>query len=236
MSQRSEEIPYTHPCPIRSFLIATVGTDLYAITAGGEGNIQMWKFDSALLKFSSILSLDGHIRGVTGMVMQDGFLWSCSLDTTIRVWDLGTGKCVAVLGLSTEANAHKVAVASMESVTCADGEYVATGGADGELKLWKNNGEFAWSGTHTGVIYCLRAFKDELGGDQMLLIGTSEGEICARSCLSMNIMFSLDRRSTCHQGTVTSLLSLGHSCFASVSDDGHIMIWQVEQALKDLST
>jgi WD40 repeat protein len=94
----------------------------------------------------------------------DACLWSCSLDTNIRVWDLNSGKCVATIGLATEANAHKSPVAALEVVTCADGEYVASGSADGELKLWRNNGEFAWSGFHSGIINCLRAFKDELGG------------------------------------------------------------------------
>lgn len=127
-------------------------------------------------------------------------------------------------------------MASLEVVTCVDGEYIASGAADGELKLWKNNGELVWSGVHSGVINCLCAFKDELGGDQMLLVGTSEGAIYARSCVSMNIMFALDRRTSCHQGTVTGIVSLGHSCFSTVSEDGHIMIWQVQMPLKDIST
>ena len=80
------------------------------------------------------------------------------------MWDLNTGKCLASLSSATEAGAHKAPVAALEVVTCADGEYVASGAADGELKLWKNNGELAWSGLHAGVINCLRAFKDELGG------------------------------------------------------------------------
>lgn len=69
----------------------------------------------------------------------------------------------------------------------------------------------------------------------MLLIGTSEGVICARSCVSMNIMFQLDNRTLCHQNVVTSIIYLGHSCFASVSDDGFLMLWQVQQPLKDTS-
>jgi hypothetical protein len=69
----------------------------------------------------------------------------------------------------------------------------------------------------------------------MLLVGTSEGVICARSCVSMNIMFVLDRRTVSHQDTITNIVSLGHSCFASVSDDGHLMIWQVQLPLKDTS-
>lgn len=71
---------------------------------------------------------------------------------------------MASIGVMTEPNAHKAPVATLEVVHCADGEYIASGSADGELKLWKNNGEFAWNGSHNGVINCLRAFKDELGG------------------------------------------------------------------------
>jgi hypothetical protein len=72
-------------------------------------------------------------------------------------------------------------------------------------------------------------------GHPMLLIGTSEGVIYVRSCVSMNLMFCLDRKSICHQNTVTGLVGLGNSHFASVSDDGQIMLWQVTEALLDKS-
>lgn len=77
---------------------------------------------------------------------------------------------MASIGASSEQNAHKAPVATLEVVPCADGEYIASGSADGELKLWKNNGEFAWNGSHKGVINCLRAFKDELGGTIKLTV------------------------------------------------------------------
>lgn len=211
------------------------GAELYTVTAGGEGSIHLWRFDGVALKFSHVLSFEGHIRGVTSCVLQEAYLWTGSLDTTLRVWELSSGKCLAVLGLATESNAHKSPVAALELVACVDGEYIASGSADGVLKLWRNNGEFAWSGSHSGVINCLRAFRDELGGDQMLLIGTSEGSIFARSCVSMSIMFALDGRTVCHSNTVTGLVCLGHSVFASVSDDGYLMLWQIQSALKDIS-
>lgn len=50
--------------------MALVGADVFSVTAGGEGSIFVWKFDSTQLKFNHLLSLEGHLRGVTGLVIQ----------------------------------------------------------------------------------------------------------------------------------------------------------------------
>ncbi len=34
------------------------------------------------------MCLDGHVRGVTSLILLKNALWSSSRDTTIRVWDL----------------------------------------------------------------------------------------------------------------------------------------------------
>lgn len=49
--------------------------------------------------------LKGHSERVTGVARLDGRrLASCSLDGSLRVWDLETGKVLHELGLSSPAN------------------------------------------------------------------------------------------------------------------------------------
>ena len=62
-------MPYTHPMPVRSFLLTIADGVSYVITGGGEGFIKIWKFDPALSKFDAISTLEGHIRDVTCLLL-----------------------------------------------------------------------------------------------------------------------------------------------------------------------
>ena len=68
--QRSEAMPYTHPMPIANFISTIVGSDLFLVTAGGEGTIRTWRFNPASGSFEHIMLLEGHTRGVTSLVLQ----------------------------------------------------------------------------------------------------------------------------------------------------------------------
>jgi hypothetical protein len=63
-------MPYTHPMPITSFISTIVGTDLFLVTAGGEGTIRTWRFNPTSGSFEHIMLLEGHTRGVTSLVLQ----------------------------------------------------------------------------------------------------------------------------------------------------------------------
>ncbi len=86
----------------------------------------------------------------------------------MRVWDVGTGKCIGVLSATGGGHGHKDAVSCMELIPAtAPGSdtYIATGAGDGEVKLWKTNGEFVHTVTHSSFVTALRTFQDTLGGD-----------------------------------------------------------------------
>ena len=68
--QRSEDLPYTHPQPIRSFTVAINDNTLYLISAGGEGLIRTWRLNNATGTFESLAVLEGHTRGVTAILLQ----------------------------------------------------------------------------------------------------------------------------------------------------------------------
>ena len=116
----------------------------------------------------------------------DAQLWSGSIDHTIRVWDVGSGRCLGVLKGPTTTTAtaggvqagfgHTDAVSCLELIpavtsssptdTTSGGSeaYIASGGGDGEVKLWRPNGEFAHSCSHGAFVTALKFFQDTHGG------------------------------------------------------------------------
>lgn len=89
------------------------------------------------------------------------------MDRSIRVWEVGTGKCLGVLSSSNNGNGHKDAVSCLELIPAVapnNEAYIASGGGDGDVKLWKTNGEFVHTCTHTTFVTALRTFQDSMGG------------------------------------------------------------------------
>lgn len=171
----------------------TDGT-MYVVTSGGDGNIRTWRHDAASNKFEHLALLEGHVRAVTCLLLcgeahvsrfatlfprdlvsfvlsssvSESYLWSGSVDRTVRVWDVGTGKCIGVLSAAGGGHGHKDAVSCMELIPAAapgSDAYIATGAGDGEVKLWKANGEFVHTVSHTSFVTALRTFQDTMGGN-----------------------------------------------------------------------
>lgn len=233
--KRSEEFPYTHPFgEIRSFTIAVLDGVTFVITAGGEGLIRTWRFDAAQGAFEQIMVLEGHIRAVTCVLLNGGILWSGSVDSTIRVWDLASGKCAATLSAIGGAGGHTDAVSCLEFIPNAGAEaFIASGSADKTVKLWKaSGGELMHTCTHSSMVTALKAFRDTMGGIQVLVVGLLEGTIVIRSCVSMKVLFYLDQ-SISRTKAIWSIVDLGQSCFGTGSDDGNIVVWKINSALAD---
>jgi len=232
--KRSEDFPYTHPFgEIRSFTIAVIDGVTFVITAGGEGLIRTWRFDASKGGFEQIMVLEGHIRAVTTVLLNGALLWSGSVDSTLRVWDLASGKCLATLAAANGGPGHTQAVTCLEFVPNTGAEpFIASGAADNAVKLWGTTGSLLHTVTHGAMVTSLKAFKDTLGGIQVLLIGLLDGTIHVRSCMSMKILFTLDA-SICHTKAIWSIVDLGQSCFGAGSDDGQIVVWKVGSALVD---
>jgi len=238
--RRSAEMPYTHSFgDVRSFKVTMVNNIIFVITSGGEGLIRTWRFDPAQNQFEQVAVLEGHIRAVTCVLLQDTSLWSGSLDKTIRCWDVGSGTCFGVLSASGGGHGHTGAVTCMILIPpiptsqAPDTTYVASAGMDSELKLWKTNGEFVHGITHQNAIMSMSLFKDDKGGVPVILLGLADGWILARSCATMNLIFRIDQ-SFCRTGTVWSIVDLGRmSCFASGGEDKQLICWNVSIPLQE---
>lgn len=206
--------------------------------------------------------LVAHLNDIRCFFITGGFLWSGSVDSTIRVWDLASGKCAAVLSAIGGAGGHSDAISCIELVPNVGAEaFIATGSADKTVKVWKTTGgTLMHTCNHTTVITALKAFRDSLGGRitkrsllysscacfhsvffccamriagvQVLIVGLMDGTIVVRSCVSMKILFCLDQ-SICHTKTIWSIVDLGQSCFGTGSDEGNIVVWKINSALVD---
>jgi WD40 repeat protein len=205
-------MPYTSPFGnIISFIVAIFDNVPYLLTAGAEGIIRFWQFDAAENKFKTLNVLEGHLRAVTCMALNGSHLWSGSLDSTIRVWDMSNGTCVGVLSSSNNGVGHSEAVSALCVVPphpSSQETYIASGGADKELKYWKSNGEFAHSMSHPDVITALAVLNDEDIGVQTLVVGLANGTIFLRACTNLALICVVDS-SICRTSTVWGIQSLG---------------------------
>ena len=145
----------------------------------------MWRFNPTSSQFEAVGALEGHYRGITSLLLNEFYLWSSSLDCTIRVWDLNTSKCVGVLN-STNGG-HSCAVSCLVMIPSATPSatgsaaspapstgYIASGSVDSEVKLWLPTGELAWTGVHaadkSGIgVTALHVFQDLHGGIPLLI-------------------------------------------------------------------
>ena len=125
-AKRSTELPYTHPQSVKSFKVAQSNNEAFLITAGGEGNIRIWKYEAARNGFEHQMLLEGHVRAINCMALVDKFLWSGSNDRTIRVWDVTNGTCVGVLSGSNMPNTnmpgHTDSVSFLEVLPAVNGK------------------------------------------------------------------------------------------------------------------
>jgi hypothetical protein len=78
--KRSDDVPFTHSFgDIRNFIIIVVDNASIVVTAGGEGLIKMWRYDSGLSRFEQLGVLEGHIRSVTCLLLNGSSLFSSLL-------------------------------------------------------------------------------------------------------------------------------------------------------------
>ena len=237
-ARQRDGVAFTHQQRVNCIAVV----EPYVVTAGLEGLIRAWTFDQAEGKFKQAALLEGHTRSVTSLLYSPPYLWSGSLDNTLRVWDVATGACAGCIAAGAASAAarnpdgHTQAVACLEAIPAApDREaMVASGGADGDVRLWTPQGTFLHSCGHGGVcVTALRCFQDNAGGQLSLLVGLFDGRIVVRSCATMAILFTIPS-STFNTRAVWGLVTIPNSgCFASGGDDGQLIIWQVRGPLVD---
>eukprot|EP00599_Poterioochromonas_sp_BG-1_P004844 CAMPEP_0173141580 /NCGR_PEP_ID=MMETSP1105-20130129/5586_1 /TAXON_ID=2985 /ORGANISM="Ochromonas sp., Strain BG-1" /LENGTH=299 /DNA_ID=CAMNT_0014054825 /DNA_START=398 /DNA_END=1294 /DNA_ORIENTATION=+ len=221
---RSDDMPYTHPFgEIRSFALFFHETAKVIVTGGGEGLVRAWKFDPATNKFELLSVFEGHVRAVTSVLLHDQYLWTGSLDHSIRVWEVASGRCLGALTSSNNGKGHTGPVSCLVLTPAGPQNelHIASGSSDQEVKLWKPNGEFVHSVSHSAWVTALCPFQDTHGGIPVLLVGLADGSIVIRSSVTMNLIYIIDAHFL-NTHTIWSIVSIGQSCFSSAGEDGVI--------------
>lgn len=73
--------------------------------------------------------------------------------------------CLEFLPFSSSSSSSAAPGNTAPSGQGSEESYIASGGADGELKLWRTNGEFVHSISHGSFITAMKHFQDDYGGD-----------------------------------------------------------------------
>lgn len=184
----------------------------------------------------------------------DSKLWSASMDTTVRIWDIPSGRCDSVL--SKPNNGHTAPVCCLKQIPAfppSNTAFIASGACDGAVKIWSMTGSHVFSLMLGDGIFvtALEVFADELGGNRMtsipylsmltsdfssghpmMIAGLSDGRLNIISCRSMTVLLQIDSSIFATQA-VNVILSLGGSKFLTGGDDGQLIIWQVDKPLLD---
>lgn len=189
------------------------------------------------------------------LLSPDQFLWTGSLDHTIRVWEVASGRCLGALTSANNGKGHAGAISCLILTPAGPQNeiHIASGSSDQEVKLWKPNGEFVHSVSHSAWVTALCPFQDSHGGKippapdlypnltwtslsylgiPVLLVGLSDGSIVIRSSLSMNLLYIIDAHFL-NTHTIWSIVSIGQSCFSSAGEDGIIVTWKVDKPLQE---
>lgn len=113
-----------HGGPINAGGISLLDGVLHAVTASGEGSIQLWN----LLTGELARTFEGHTKGLACVRIVGSTVISGSSDHTVRVWDAKTGKCL----VRCDAHSDLVRAVAFDDVR----KILISAGYDGHVKLY----------------------------------------------------------------------------------------------------
>jgi WD40 repeat protein len=184
---------------------------IFASGGGGDNGIQLWKAQTG----QWIRTLHGHDNVVFSISFSpdDRLLASCSIDKTLKVWNVETGKC-----LHSYSQAERLWAVQFTP----DGEGLVTGGDDSILKLRDvHSGEClkTFAG-HSSLVFTL-----DLSPDGCTLASGSDDhtvklwDMDSTQCL---------KTFTGHQANIRAVVfSACGTLLASSSDDKTVRIWEI---------
>lgn len=172
------------------------------------------------------------------------------------MWEVASGRCLGALTSSNNGKGHTGPVSCLVLTPAGPQNelHIASGSSDQEVKLWKPNGEFVHSVSHSAWVTALCPFQDTHGGKTfisfllyflltvnwfntigipVLLVGLADGSIVIRSSVTMNLIYIIDAHFL-NTHTIWSIVSIGQSCFSSAGEDGVIVTWKADKPLQEV--
>ncbi|PWA70003.1 hypothetical protein CTI12_AA292690 [Artemisia annua] len=172
-------------------------------------NLQSWFCGSGL---SVLAQLEGHTKGVTGIVYPSGFnkLFCGSKDKSLRVWDCNSGKCDNVLNFDDECG-----------TVVQEGSWMFAGLRD-KIKAWnfETQSEVIIRG-NGGQVNAITMSEDTL------FAGMEDGTILSWKSTSETSFCEEPTSLKGHTGSVLSLV-VGAGTLFSGSSDHSIRAWSLD--------
>ncbi len=180
-------------------------------TAGKRSGIEIW--ESGELQHT-LLGHEGEISALA-IGPDSQIIASGSTDTTIKIWNLETGKLLCTFSSHLTWGAHKEVIRSL--AFSPSGQTLASSSDDGTIKVW-NPRSRACDRTIKGYARCL-AFSPDA---QTLAAGGWDRKIQLRQLSNPEVSVTLE-------GHFNSINAIGFSpdggTVASASADGTIKVW-----------
>ena len=217
------------------------------ITGSADGLIRSWSMQQPN-KFVCEKTLPGHAGEVTGLVLVPGgnILWSSSQDGTIRIWDLAQPEPNALQHTITAEPSnpnspqqgsgigHTGAVLALVPLIMDKKMYIISGSVDNHIKVWDSTNGNLMTDENQGEGVRSMTVATTAGGTQVLLIGTTKGNISLRNITAttklqpFQLLCTLSQHSNAgHRGAVTSIVGGSQGTFYSTGNDGQCIAWHL---------
>jgi len=239
-----DNAPYAHSFSISSLFVTNQGI---VLSGSEDSTIKVWQFENNA--FTLRKTLAGHVRAVTGMTVVSSaslnMLWSCSVDETIRLWDLNTGDCKHLISSETTKNqqtgqsaGHQAAITSLINFESKGmGNFVLSGSFDGTIKAWgaDNGNLMASSEPHGNLGIVSMCLSSDTADTPLILCGLENGCISVRNILqtqnapAFTLLLYLNEYYSSHSlhNAIKCIVSGPSNTFYSCGDDGKMIVWQI---------
>ncbi|XP_018613538.2 telomerase protein component 1 isoform X2 [Scleropages formosus] len=229
--------PFTDPSPVSLLRGHSKGVTCLCFSPSGEQLLSGGK-DQALLVWNVMSSppslsqslLHCHGDWITGCAWTPHFVVSCSVDCTVRLWDLSTGHWVQEFSGSD----------SLTSVCCLQ-KYVIAGSGQGELLVWNSESgvEITKIPAHKSTIHqcCVLdhtdSGKSQEVNEENLMVATASDDGIVKFWQPLKV----HHHSTIseHSGGIQAA-AMGQdvvSAFLTVSEDFSLRSWCIDTAMEE---
>ncbi|XP_021765944.1 zinc finger CCCH domain-containing protein 48-like [Chenopodium quinoa] len=134
---------------------AMVAVDGLLFAGVNDGSILVWKFNFEATMFEAVAPLKGHTQAVVSLIYGAKRLYSGSMDSTVKVWDLETMQCIHTLAKHSEV---------VMSVLCWE-QFLLSCSLDQTLKVWAASEaedlEVTYEHKEEHGILCLHGMHDQ---------------------------------------------------------------------------
>ncbi len=191
-----------------------------AATGHADGRIALWDIDSGA-RLARLKRSDAAITSIA--FTRDGEkLLAAGQDSVLSIWEANTGQSNEPQTPADVIEAHDGAVSA--TAYASRGPYIATGGADRTVRLWRAG--------DTSLVRTYRGHKEAITS----LAFSPDGRYVAAAALDGRIRVwstsssSLYRLNSSHKGAIGGLaFSPAGDMIASAGRDGSVQVWQLRQ-------